>query len=161
MNNFMIASEEKIETLADYAHNAWARWLRHLFRKSINNGDGSVTVPPELVKRWWRLTNTPYLDLPEKEKEKDREEARKILLLSGKNGSRHQRLNEYYHAMDKELGLAQRKQLRLAFLAGYKARTNEVSEFPSATFSHFNLPNRIWWRHLSKRFKEWYGENGN
>ncbi len=68
-----------IEELAKYAHSAWSGWMIYLFSKSSQNADGGVVIPSELVTRWKRQMGTAYRDLPEKEKESDREEARKIL----------------------------------------------------------------------------------
>ncbi len=70
-----------IESLADYAHASWAGWMRYLFKNSISNGTGSVTIPVELVQRWKRQLSTLYGDLPETEKESDRDEAREILSI--------------------------------------------------------------------------------
>jgi len=70
---------EKEERLADYAHNAWAGWMKYMFSKSTTNDDGSVTIPASFVERWKRQMNTPYIRLPESEKESDKEEAEKML----------------------------------------------------------------------------------
>lgn len=69
------------ERLAEYAHSAWAGWMRYLFEKSPQNSDGSVTIPSELVERWTRQTNTPYEELPEGEKKSDLKEADKMLAI--------------------------------------------------------------------------------
>jgi len=69
------------EQLAAYAHEAWSGWMKYLFQKSPTNPDGSVTIPVELVERWKRQMNTAYEDLPEKEKESDREEALKMMRI--------------------------------------------------------------------------------
>jgi len=70
---------ETVEKLADYAHEAWAGWMRFLFRMATTNDDGSVTIPADLVARWQRQTKTPYADLPENEKDSDRAEAMKMM----------------------------------------------------------------------------------
>ena len=72
-----------VEALAEYAHEAWSGWMRYLFSKSVVNEDGSVTIPREFVARWARQMDTPYHKLPENEKESDREEARKMLEITG------------------------------------------------------------------------------
>ncbi len=41
----------------------------------------TVTIPAQMVARWTRQMNTPYADLPENEKESDREEADKIIAI--------------------------------------------------------------------------------
>lgn len=67
------------EELADLAHRQWARWMEYLFEKSTLNEDGTVTVPKWAVDRWKRQVNTEYKDLPEEEKESDRNEARRVI----------------------------------------------------------------------------------
>jgi hypothetical protein len=74
-----------IEALADYAHSAWSGWMRYLFQQGTLNKDGSFTIPKDKVQRWSRQMSTRYKDLPDKEKESDRKEAREIL-------------EAYYHA---------------------------------------------------------------
>jgi len=69
------------EKLADYAHTAWAGWMAYLFEKSIQNADGTVTIPAWAVERWKRQINTSYAELPEDEKESDRREADIILQI--------------------------------------------------------------------------------
>lgn len=63
------------EHLAGYAHDAWAGWMKHLFKCSNENADGSVTIPEWAVKRWKRQSKTLYKDLSESEKNSDRIEA--------------------------------------------------------------------------------------
>lgn len=69
------------EQLAAYAHEAWSGWMRYLFEKSRETVDGSVVIPPWAVARWTRQAATPYADLPENEKESDRDEADKMLAI--------------------------------------------------------------------------------
>lgn len=71
-----------LEELAALEHRQWAEWVRFMFCHVTNNGDGSVTLPPELVGRWKRLMRTSYKDLEEDEKESDRAQARKVLSFS-------------------------------------------------------------------------------
>jgi hypothetical protein len=85
----MPETKDQVEELAAYAHEAWSGWQRYLFGKcwTATHDDfrrpmpGSVVIPPELAERWERQMSTPYSELPEKEKESDREEARKILKI--------------------------------------------------------------------------------
>lgn len=67
------------ENLSSYAHEAWSGWMVYMFAKSVYNEDGSITIPPELVERWTRQMNTDYANLPEGEKQSDRDEADKML----------------------------------------------------------------------------------
>jgi hypothetical protein len=84
LNKEFGCDDDQIEKLANYAHDAWSRWMKYLFSKGIKNEDGSFTIDNESVSRWEREMITPYSDLPEEEKESDREEANKILeVLNG------------------------------------------------------------------------------
>jgi len=69
------------ERLAELEHAQWAGWMQYLFENSIEVSDGNVVIPAALVVRWKRQMNTPYVDLPENEKESDRAEADKVLLI--------------------------------------------------------------------------------
>lgn len=77
----MLMNEKLIEELSDYAHAAWSGWMDYLFSKCVEHGDGSVTIPSTSVDRWKRQAGTKYVDLPEGEKESDREEARKMITI--------------------------------------------------------------------------------
>ena len=67
------------EKLAEYAHEAWSRWMRYLFSKSTVNNDGSVTIPALLVKRWTRQMDTDYHMLSNSEHQSDILEADRML----------------------------------------------------------------------------------
>jgi len=67
------------EPLAEYAHVAWAGWMKYLFEKSTRNADGTVTIPAWAVERWTRQAETKYADLPENEKDSDRTEADRMI----------------------------------------------------------------------------------
>lgn len=67
------------DELANYAHESWSRWMRHLFSLSHENSNGSVTIPAHAVLRWKRQIVTAYEDLPEHTKKLDLKEADKIL----------------------------------------------------------------------------------
>ena len=75
------------EKLAEYAHQAWSGWMRHLFLMSTVNSDGSVTIPASLVKRWTRQMNTPYQMLSSSEQHSDIMEAEKMLKIMTINPS--------------------------------------------------------------------------
>lgn len=67
------------ELLADVMHQIWAKWMNYLFSVSVQNEDGTWTIPKEFAERWQRQVNTKYQDLSEKEKQSDRHQADKVL----------------------------------------------------------------------------------
>lgn len=76
------------EKLAALAHEQWSGWMRYMFnrcaRQVINNyydNTKEVIIPGWAVERWTRQMNTPYEDLPEEEKESDRNEADRVIQL--------------------------------------------------------------------------------
>lgn len=82
----MTREEALIEALAALAHQQWSGWMEYLFSKGCGMPDGGFCLPSAVVRRWQRQMVTAYSDLPEEEKESDRQEARKIpplLLLAG------------------------------------------------------------------------------
>ena len=62
------------EALAALEHEQWAAWARHL----LDN------LTPENVARWRRQIDTPYDQLSEAEKDRDREWADRVLRLLGR-----------------------------------------------------------------------------
>lgn len=83
-------SDELRERLAAYAHEAWSGWMRYMFGKGkfdiveVEPGLGEQIwiMPSTQIQRWTRQMDTPYADLPEAEKESDREEAEKMLAIA-------------------------------------------------------------------------------
>ncbi len=69
------------EELAEYAHNQWIGWMEYLFKKSIDNQNGTVTIPKWAVDRWKTQCKTNYQDLSEQEKDSDRSEAIEMLTI--------------------------------------------------------------------------------
>jgi len=69
------------ELLAALSHEQWSGWMRYLFGKSQRGPNGTVTLPASLVSRWERQMNTAYHDLPECEKQSDRNEADKTITI--------------------------------------------------------------------------------
>lgn len=67
------------EALSDVSHSIWSHWMKWQFSVGTFNKDGTWTMPVEKVERWQRQMNTSYVELPENEKEGDREQADKIL----------------------------------------------------------------------------------
>lgn len=80
-----MTSDETREALADYAHKAWAGWMRHMFDRCTKQGisvvDRSLLIHSDDVERWQRQMETPYADLSEQEKDSDRKEADKMLMI--------------------------------------------------------------------------------
>ena len=58
-----------LEKLAELEHIQWSAWTKYM----LDN------LTDENIKRWKRQIETPYAKLTEKEKESDREWARKVL----------------------------------------------------------------------------------
>jgi hypothetical protein len=81
-----MSRENTREELADYAHEAWAGWMQYLFSKcqQDQHTPRNLIIPGDLVKRWDRQMKTPYKDLSEKEKDSDRIEAEKMLIIVDK-----------------------------------------------------------------------------
>lgn len=74
-----IRSPELMELLASLEHERWSHWQRYLHSKCNFGDDGSLTIPAELAQRWAEQMSTQYEDLPEDQKESDREQVRRYL----------------------------------------------------------------------------------
>ena len=72
-------SSQLLEELAAVEHERWAHWQRYVHDHCRSLPDGSLVIPPELVKRWAALIATPYSELSEAEKDSDREQVRRYL----------------------------------------------------------------------------------
>ena len=70
-----------LNRLADMTHEVWAHWMRYLFSVSVQNEDGSVTIPADKVERWKRQMDTNYYDLTEREQRSDISQAKKYLAV--------------------------------------------------------------------------------
>ena len=77
-----------LEQLANYAHEAWSGWMKYMFEKSIpyipekiQAEEGALIIPKWAVDKWTYQMNTPYSELPEDMQESDRHEADKILKI--------------------------------------------------------------------------------
>ena len=81
MTLYITPDTEVTEKLAALAHERWSDAMKSMFSKAtLNTTDGeNATLPPDLVARWTRQMNTPYVDLPESEKESARAEATRTL----------------------------------------------------------------------------------
>ena len=77
----VIPSKGTREQIAKLAHDQWSGWMEYLFRLSIQNNNGSVTIPKSLVDRWKKQIDIPYHLLSDKEQDSDRKEADKFLKI--------------------------------------------------------------------------------
>lgn len=68
---------ELIERLASIEHDRWAHWQRHMHAQCEKMPDGSLRIPPDLVKKWSRQATTDYASLDEGEKDSDRQQVLK------------------------------------------------------------------------------------
>lgn len=68
-----------LEQLASIEHERWSHWQKYVHSKGVQQGDGSLLIPAELVEQWDRQIATPYAELSDLEKESDREQVRKYL----------------------------------------------------------------------------------
>jgi hypothetical protein len=75
----LLRSPRLIEKLASVEHERWSHWQQYLHQQCVPGTDGSLTIPANLVRRWTMQMNTPYTQLPEKEKESDREQVQRYL----------------------------------------------------------------------------------
>jgi hypothetical protein len=70
-----------IEALAAIEHERWAHWQQYVHQQGTRCEDGSIVLPPHLVKHWERQIATAYKDLTEEEKQSDRDQVGKYLPL--------------------------------------------------------------------------------
>lgn len=69
-----------LDSLADYAHEAWSGWMRYMFyRCGSFRPDGTFRIKKDSVDRWNRLMQTNFNHLTAKEKESDYVEAEKMI----------------------------------------------------------------------------------
>jgi hypothetical protein len=69
-------NNELLEKVAAFQHLAWSHWTKYMLEKVATQ---SAEETEKDVLRWKRQIDTPYEQLSEKEKESDREWARKVL----------------------------------------------------------------------------------
>lgn len=81
LDHLTAKQKELIEKLAAIEHKRWAHWQRYLHSQCLENGDGSLTIPANLVKKWNKQIDTDYFSLTESEKDSDREQVMKYLPL--------------------------------------------------------------------------------
>lgn len=67
---FMV--EDLVDIVAEVEHEQWAHWAEHMLNNSTD----------ENIARWRQQIETPYDQLTESEKEKDRKWARKAMMVA-------------------------------------------------------------------------------
>jgi len=67
-------NDNLLEAIAKIEHEQWSHWVKYM----LDN------LTPENIERWKKQIQTEYENLTEKEKESDREWARKVIGLFGK-----------------------------------------------------------------------------
>lgn len=72
-------AEKARDKIARQAHRSWVGWMEHLFKVTVQNSDGTVTIPRRKVDRWKRLIDTRFEDLSDAEKLSDFVEADKYI----------------------------------------------------------------------------------
>jgi hypothetical protein len=73
--------KEAREKVANQCHDQWSLWMKHLFSAGKYMSDGTWIMPAGYVERWRRQMRTTYSNLSEKEKDSDRVQADKFLML--------------------------------------------------------------------------------
>jgi hypothetical protein len=71
--------QELKERLAEFMHKSWVSWMAHMFTNCNWENDGSVTVPDFVVRKWSKSMELLYEQLPESEKDVNKEEADQII----------------------------------------------------------------------------------
>lgn len=82
MNEYNFVGVAKmLDKIADLQHEIWSHWMQYLFEVSLQNEDGTVTIPADKVKHWKHQMSTKYLDLSDDEQKSDLEQAQKVMDL--------------------------------------------------------------------------------
>ena len=69
------------EALAEVSHEIWAHWMRYLFSVCDMDDQQNMVIPLYNAMRWDKQIVADYADLTEREKDSDREQADKILVV--------------------------------------------------------------------------------
>lgn len=75
----VLESPEVLDRLATVEHERWAHWQRYMHDQCLKQDDGSLLIPPELVRRWEKQIMTPYAALTKTEQRSDQEQVLKYL----------------------------------------------------------------------------------
>lgn len=71
-----------LERMAGEVHQVWASWMDYMFSKGLVLRDKGFKINPTEHRRWRRQASTPYDQLPEDEKQSDRDIARRYLNMA-------------------------------------------------------------------------------
>jgi hypothetical protein len=74
MDKLTKKQRELFEALAAAEHERWSDWQRILHNRCEVREDGCLVIPAELAAHWEQQIGTPYEDLSEEDKDKDREQ---------------------------------------------------------------------------------------
>jgi len=75
----LLRDEGLVEELAAIEHERWSHWQRYLHDQCEQGADGSLTIPPHLVRRWATQMTTPHAELSEAEKDSERDQVERYL----------------------------------------------------------------------------------
>ncbi len=78
---FDVALQNMVEQLAAIEHERWSHWQRFVHSKGQRLPDGALVIPAELVARWERQMAASFAELPEAERQSDREQVQRYLPL--------------------------------------------------------------------------------
>jgi hypothetical protein len=105
-----VTDQELIEKLADVQHAIWSHWMNYMFTCGTVRTDGAWVMTADKAVRWTMQAGTPYAKLTEREKESDRDQARKLIPVFGE-----------YMEIDGWLGDRQPLQAVEAYIPGISA----------------------------------------
>ena len=74
MDTLTKKQRELFEALAAAEHERWSDWQRILHSRCEVREDGCLVIPAALATHWEQQIETPYEDLSEEDKDKDREQ---------------------------------------------------------------------------------------
>lgn len=77
----LCAQDALLEQLAALEHDRWSRWHRHVRACGTWLPTDHLLLQGRMVDRWDLLAETPYAQLSEELKEKDRVEVRRTLAV--------------------------------------------------------------------------------
>lgn len=69
------------ERLAEYAHDAWSSYMAYFLKRLDQDNDGNLVIPKAYARNLHSLIATSYSELPEDDRQGDREEADKMLVI--------------------------------------------------------------------------------